>query len=438
MTVKINSLELENVKRVKAFKLTPSQNGLTIIGGENGQGKTSVLDAIAWALGGNKFKPSMAKNKDSVIPPFLHIELNNGLVVERKGKNSDLRVIDPKGNKSGQALLDSFIDELALDLPKFMNSNNREKADTLLRIIGVGEKLAEIEQEENKIYQERTVTGRMYENKRGYINEMPYYSDAPGEPISVSELIEKQQDILARNGENQRKRANSKMIDEKVDSLRKEVENLTQKLEEKRVELAKWEQDSEMAHRSILDLIDESTEEIEENIRHIEEINTKVAYNAKHREAEVEAKKLNDDYNALTAKLNEIRSRKKELLNGADLPLPELSIEDHELTYKGQKWDNMSGSEQLKVAVSIIRKLNPNCGFVLVDKLEQMDLNTLREFGAWLESVGLQAIATRVSTGGECSIVIEDGYAGQDSDKVSFDEGKGEDAPKRKWEPGVF
>ena len=70
----------------------------------------------------------------------------------------------------------------------------------------------------------------------------------------------------------------------------------------------------------------------------------------------------------------------------------------------------MSGSEQLKVSTAIVRKLKPKCGFVLLDKLEQMDLATLQEFGAWLESEGLQAIATRVSTGGECSVIIEDGY----------------------------
>ena len=48
MTMKINKLEIENVKRVKAVKIEPSTNGLTIIGGKNNQGKTSVLDALAW------------------------------------------------------------------------------------------------------------------------------------------------------------------------------------------------------------------------------------------------------------------------------------------------------------------------------------------------------------------------------------------------------
>lgn len=47
MSMKINRLEIENVKRIKAVKLEPAQNGLTIIGGDNQQGKTSVLDSIA-------------------------------------------------------------------------------------------------------------------------------------------------------------------------------------------------------------------------------------------------------------------------------------------------------------------------------------------------------------------------------------------------------
>ena len=53
--VKINSLEIENVKRIKAVKIKPEKSGLTVIGGKNNQGKTSVLDSIAWALGGNGF-----------------------------------------------------------------------------------------------------------------------------------------------------------------------------------------------------------------------------------------------------------------------------------------------------------------------------------------------------------------------------------------------
>ena len=120
---------------------------------------------------------------------------------------------------------------------------------------------------------------------------------------------------------------------------------------------------------------------------------------------------LREQYEQLTAELEQTRKAKRDLLDGAHLPLPGLGVENGVLTYQGQQWDNMSGSDQLRVATAIVRKLNPACGFVLLDKLEQMDLQTLQEFGAWLQQEGLQAIATRVSTGEECQIIIEDGMA---------------------------
>ena len=153
--MKINKLEIENVKRVKAVKLEPTQNGLTIIGGNNRQGKTSVLDSIAWALGGDRYRPSEAQRHESIIPPTLHIVMNNGLVVERKGKNSDLKVTDPTGKKGGQQLLNEFVEQLAIDLPKFLESSSQEKAKTLLRIIGVGDKLAELEKKEKELYNQK-------------------------------------------------------------------------------------------------------------------------------------------------------------------------------------------------------------------------------------------------------------------------------------------
>lgn len=408
MSIKINSLELENVKRIKAVKLEPSLNGLTVIGGKNGQGKTSVLDAIAWALGGNKFRPSEPAREGSVIPPSLKIVMSNGLVVERKGKNSDLKVIDPEGRKSGQQLLDEFISALALDLPKFMNASSKEKADTLLRIIGVGDKLYELERSETELYNRRHAIGQIADQKAKFAKEMPSYPDAPSTPVSASELIKKQQDILARNGENQRKRKHLSEIEEHANALSAEIEKLQK-------ELTATLADLETARKSALFLNDESTAEIEKSIAEIEQTNIKVRANLDREKAEEDAKAYAAEYDTLTAKIEDVRKNKYDLLHSAELPLEGLSVEDGELTYKGYKWDNMSGSEQLKVSTAIVRKLNPECGFVLLDKLEQMDSDSLNEFGAWLESEGLQAIATRVSTGGECSVIIEDGYVKEET-----------------------
>ena len=184
-----------------------------------------------------------------------------------------------------------------------------------------------------------------------------------------------------------------------------------------------------IAFKSAEALQDESTAELEASIRNVESINQKVMANEARQRAEAEAAEYREKYEALSAVLNGIQKAKLDLLNGAILPLPGLSVEDGELTYNGQQWDNMSGSDQLKVATAIVRKINPDCGFVLLDKLEQMDIDTLREFGAWLEAEGLQAIATRVSTGDECSIIISDGYAVEPAAAP---------APAKTWKEGEF
>lgn len=421
MSVKITSFEAENVKRVKAVTIIPAADGLTVIGGRNAQGKTSVLDAIAWALGGDKFRPGHPQRDGSVLPPRLRVLLSNGLVVERRGKNSELYITDPSGRKAGQTLLNSFVEQLALDLPKFMAASGREKAQTLLRIIGLGEQVEELERRGKTLYNERLALGRIADQKAKFAKEITFYPNVPEEPLSAAELIAQQQDILARNGENQRKRQRRDELKRTLDTAEAQLAELTRRCEQLR-------EDYRIASTDAADLLDQSTAELEENIRTIEQTNAKVRANLDKARAEADAQKLADEYAALTAQIEDVQREKLALLNGADMPLPGLSVTDGELTYNGQPWDCMSSSEQLIAATSIVRRLNPECGFVLLDRLEAMDTDTLAAFGRWLEGKGLQAIATRVSTGGECQIIIEDGeVAGAEAD-----------APAVRWKAGEF
>ena len=438
--VKITSFEAENVKRIKVVQFSPSEDGLTIIGGKNANGKTSVLDSIVYALGGEKYRPKNFNRDGSAVPGKIKIELSNGLIVERSGKNATLKVTDPTGRKAGQKLLNEFIEPLALNLPKFLNASDKEKGETLLQIIGVGEELSELDKQENLIYSERTLVGRDADKKAKLAEALEYYPDAPEELVSASELIKQQQEILARNGENQRKRDRVKEITfekhrifDEAQRLEEQIAELTARLEERRKAYEKTAEDEAIAMKDAAELEDESTAEIEESIANIEEMNRRVRANLTKANALDEAEQLRNEYENLTDDLNEVRNKRKALLDSADLPLEGLSVNEGALVYKGQQWSDMSSAEQLIVATAIVRKLNPECGFVLMDKLEQMDTDTLAEFGSWLEAEGLQVIATRVSTGEECSIIIEDGTVAEPQAK--------EEKPKfvqRAWTPGEF
>ena len=438
MSVKITALEAENVKRIKAVALTPSPTGLTLVGGNNNQGKTSVLDALAWALGGERFRPTAAQRDGAVAPAHLKVTLSNGVVVERKGKNASLTVTDPTGRRSGQQLLNAFVEPLALDLPRFMDASDKEKADILLRIIGIGAELHTRDLEIKGLYDKRTFTGQLAAQKKHFAEELVSYPEAPDEPVSASELIRQQQDILARNGENQRLRAQyaelEQQVQQCVDELkrtRERIATLQQLADELDAKHTKLFNQRETARKTVSQLQDESTAELEASIRDIEETNRKVRANLEKSRAEDEAAQYASEYDRLTESIQQKRADRMALLNGADLPLPGLSVEDGVLTYNGKHWRDISGSDQLRVAAAIVRRLNPDCGFVLLDKLEQMDMTTLQEFSAWLEAEGLQAIATRVSTGSECQIIIEDGMV---KDAVPPEE----KPQPRSWTKGAF
>ena len=407
--VKISALELENVKRIKAIQLVPTENGLTVIGGRNAQGKSSVLDAIAWALGGNRMKPQAPNRDGAESPASIHVELSNGLIVERKGKNAALKVTDSRGLKGGQALLDEFVGQLALDLPRFMVASDKERADYLLGILGVSDDLNRIDGEIQQAYDERRWLGQDANRKAKAAEDMEFYADAPAETVSISELSAQLQRAMAFNSENAAARDKvNRMYDELMRSQR-EIEELTARLDTLTAQHNEHIVTYNAELQRVQGLTDVDTEHIEKAISEAEDINAKVRANKRKADAQRDAEQLAESRDALTKKPDDLRAERVALLDNAGMPLAGMSVDGGVLSYNGHVWSDMSGAEQLRVATAIVRATKPECGFVLVDKLEQFDTQQLAEFAAWCESEGLQVIGTRVATDDSCTVIIEDG-----------------------------
>ena len=411
MGIKINTFEIENVKRIKAITHDCTNKALTVIGGANNQGKTSILDAICFALGGEKYRPDNLQRDGGMAKAKIKLTLSNGMTVERSGPKASLKVSDPDGGRAGQALLNEFVSQLALNLPKFMAGNDADKAKTLLKILGVDQQLHEIETEETTLYNERHAVGQIKDRKRKHADELPEYAGVPDVPQSVGDLIKAQQAILAKNGENDLKRSKVKELIREHELLFAELTRQQELCEKLHAEFDVVTGNLDIAQKSAQDLHDECTDEIESSLNEIESTNVKIRYNLDKAKASDEADQLADDYLELDEKISDVRRERSALLENADFPIAGLSVnEDKQLCYNGHTWDCMSGSDQLKVATAIVRKLNPECAFVLVDKIEAMDAQALHNFGLWAQEQDLQVIATRVSNGDECSIIIEDGF----------------------------
>jgi DNA repair ATPase RecN len=423
--VKITALEVENLKRLRAVALDCSGESLTVIGGRNGQGKTSVLDAIMWALGGDRFRPSNPV-REGAEEAYVKVTLDNGLTVERKGVNGALKVTSADG-RGGQALLNEFVNLFALNLPRFMSSTGTEKAKLLLDAFpDLGPRIQKLNVEAKRIYDERHTLGVISDRKAKYASELPFDPEAPEAPLSGAEMAGRMQAALSHNARNDSLRRDAARAAESVTMCEARSRQTLKRLDELRAALAdaeqehaKAQQDVDRARASVAaarataeQLQDQDTSSIERELEEIDALNARVRANESKRNAEAEAQHLQEQYLELSRALDTIRADRLRLLGSVAMPLDGLSIdEEGELVFDGQRWDCMSGSEQLRVATAISAAMKPKCGFVLLDKLECMDVETLREFGGWLESRGLQAIGTRVGTGEESSIVIEDGVA---------------------------
>ena len=421
--VKIAAFEVSNFKRVKLVSMIVGDKALTVIGGQNRAGKSSLLDAIMWTLGGDKFKPSKPL-RDGAVSLATKIELTNGIVVERTGKNNTLKVSTKEGLTGGQRLLDDFIEALALNLSAFMDSNDKEKAQTVLKIIGVD--LTKLDTLETQWAQERTILGRDAKQKRAYADSLPFNEGAPKVETTIASITAEMQEAIEQNNLNTIPKTalaetKSRIVNGEnvIKNQRQKVTDLMTQLETAKSELKKFETGVEGLRKEatrlegvVSKLVEIDTTQFQQQITEAESINAKVRANAIKAQAQQTAKDAEDKHLKVEQDINNLRSERMALLAKAKMPLDGLTVEMGALVYKGQQWDNMSHAEQLQVATAIVRKVNPKCGFVLLDKIEAMDLETLKQFGAWLEAEGMQAITTRVSSGPECDVLIIEGEVG--------------------------
>lgn len=419
---KITGLKLENVKRIKLVEIQPAENGLTIIGGNNGEGKTSVLDGIAYALGGESFRPSALTNGDGNA--YIRVDIGD-YTVERKGKNAELRITDRNGMKGGQKMLNEIVGKFALDLSKFMNANDQEKTKLLLKMFPELETmLDEYKRESEQLRGKRTEINRDIVRMQAQYDMMPCHSDVPEAEIQVSDLIEQLNAESQKEKDLEEKRRNAEAISGNLKAMEEQYNSMTDTLESLRSQIKTLEANIQANVTSAKQMLEQKrilAEEIEnapasrraeitEQINHAFAINDKILQNRNRKSALANLEALRKESETLTSNIDEIESRRKATLQKANLPLPELSITDEgELLYHNQKWDCMSGAERLKVATAICMEAKPECGFVLIDGLEAMDGKTLDEFSRFLAEKNMQGIGTIVGENERATIILEDG-----------------------------
>lgn len=419
--VKITGLVMDHVQKVQAVEFELSPEGLTKIGGNNRQGKTTILRMIAATLGGAKYIPPNVIN-DEAEEGWSELHLSNGITARREFSETGtkLRVTGPDG-KGTQTLLNEFVCTFALDLPSFLDAGEKKQAGILLESLGID--LEPYETRIKTIFKEREDIGRDKIKANGHLESLPHHEEVGSELKSASSLsasLIQIQDVNRQNGETRDKLRALEVSLSNEQENNEEINTELADLEIKRLEIITRQKESDEAIATletriekgkvvITALVDKDPAPVQKEINQLDQHNNMVQHNLDWEKAQDELAQYSDQYTVKSVVLAQARKDKLDLLESADWPLPDMTVEDGELKYQDKNWNAMAHADQMKLAVAIVASIQPDMGFVLIDKLEALDLASQEDLDQFLRARGLQAISTIVSQGDECTLIIEEG-----------------------------
>jgi hypothetical protein len=398
--VKIVRLEAENLKRLRAVEIEPDGN-VVVISGRNGQGKTSVLDAIWFALGGGPAMRDTARPiRDGAEHASVALDLGDIRVTRTwSGEKTSLKVESADGARynSPQQMLDGLVGRLSFDPLAFAQQDEKSQLATLLSLVELPFDPKLLDGQRRALYEDRTVIGREVKTLEGHLAGLPEADgDVPAEEVNAADLIgdlRRAQDAL-RHREQTEKSYHESVA--RVQRLRAEFA------------AAKAEMDDLAEQVASLPTAPDPTS-IEADLQAVDETNRKVrAANERLRVAELlEAKQ--GEYDTHTEKIALLDQEKADAVAAAKMPIDELGFTDDGVTYRGVPFKQASAAEQLRVSVAMALALNPTLRVIRITDGSLLDSANMALIEEMARDRDAQVWIERVSEDGQVGILIEDG-----------------------------
>jgi energy-coupling factor transporter ATP-binding protein EcfA2 len=420
--MKIIKLEAESFKRLRAVSITPD-GAVVRIQGQNGAGKTSVLDAIAAAIGGEKLCPAQPI-RSGADKARATVELDNGLVVERRwtasGSTLTVKTREGAALRSPQKVLDALVGRLSFDPLAFMRLAPREQAETLRRMAGVD--VAPLDLRRKAAYDARTAANRQVEQLRARLVATPPL-EAPDAPVSTAELLAEQQRRSDVHAANERRRLELGRVRDLFVRAAADVASHVARIADLEAALTKARADHAAAVRQqeelrtkgealkaeVAALKDPDLAEVLGQLKSVEATNDRVRAKKARAQLSVELSAADAEARRLDEEIGSIDAAKVAALAAAKLPIAGLGFTDAGVTMNALPLEQASGAEQLRVSLAMGLALNPELKVMLIRDGSLLDAKSLAMVGEMATAAGAQVWIEMVSGGGESGILIEDG-----------------------------
>jgi AAA domain len=231
----IIELHVENVKRIKALQIVPTANTV-VVSGANDSGKTSTLDAISYALAGERElceEPLRRGEKSGKVRIKLSEELNNVCIIERRftpsGTVLEIKNADGVPQKTPQALLDAIIGKICFDPLTFVRLKKEPQTKLLAELVGLD--FTEVNAVRAQTFQERTIRNRELDAAKAKLNAHPFNPSLPKEPLEISALALQLGEAKQKNSSVRQRKQAVEAQKQKAFDLAQDVVALTSKIQ---------------------------------------------------------------------------------------------------------------------------------------------------------------------------------------------------------------
>lgn len=403
---RIVELTVENVKRIRAVRITPD-GSLVVIAGGNGQGKSSVLDAMEMVLSGGRAIPEqplrIGERRGYVIADL------GGLVVKRTFRangSSALEVRDAENRivERPQKMLDALLGSLAFDPMAFMSMNARDQADELRHMVGLD--LSDFEKRRDTAYADRTEMNRDVARLKAIDDgATPCTADPDAEEQSMIDLVGKR-DALAQA------RRTANVNRETIEELGRLAVNDLKTIEQIREKMATRAKAFKVMQDNLSSLPDPSQDEIGEVSKKIETCEESNREILRARAIRINKRQMEDAMNAsddLTDTIGSIDEERRKAIADADMPIDGLAFDqDGSVTYGGILLSQASGAEQIRVSMAIGLAGHRELNIMRIKNGNDLDRDSLALVAQLAEDAGAQVWIERIDTT-DTPWVIEDG-----------------------------
>ena len=405
---KIITLRAENVKRLTVVDITPG-NGVIRITGNNGAGKSSVLDAISMALQGKgqALTRPVREGKDKAYVLLETNDLNIKRVWTQKGESGYLEVTGKDGTEvtSPQRLLDRLVSKVAIDPLAFIGLSSKEQAEQLMKLfppadpesgevfnLGENRKMIELAMDTRK---EKAAVLKSKQADYARLKDVP---NDDVQPVDVKAMNAQLRDLRNKQGTHL-------VLLTRHQTTRDEIARLEKQLSEARALLV----ETTSALRNTPDPTAE-IDLLQKQIEDASEINAKAAKIAEKKSVLEAGRSAKKEFEDAEARITALRAKRVAAFKSIEYPLEGLSInDDGDLLYNGLPIDQCCTSEQIKIGIALGSAASPGMRIAFIKDGSLLDDDSMAKVAELAEAFNMQIIVERVADNDPTAIHIVEG-----------------------------